>query len=234
MTKETPPPVQENKASSLPLLVGFVLIGVLVLAIALVMALRSQLPEPSLTQDDSGNLRAGEGIIAVEETPVALTNFTLPASTGNDLSLNDLQGKHALVFFGYSNCPDFCPLTLGEFTQIKGNLGDLGDDLYYVFISVDGERDTPQVLAEYLARFDPSFIGLQGNDGVLEPIANEYHLSYTLNTDERDANNRYTVDHTTSTYVIDPMGNLVATISYNSDVESIVAYLEGILTTSAP
>src|SRR5690606_11748871 len=167
------------------------------------------------------------------EPGMELQDFTLPGNKGEDVSLSDWRGDYALMFFGYSHCPDFCPNTLAEFTQIADALGEDAERVRFVFVSVDGERDTPEVLDEYVSRFDPSFIGLQGNDETLGQIAGEYGLQYELHTGDADENGNYAVDHTTYSYLIDPEGRLRAIISYSADDEDITAYIQSLMQADA-
>lgn len=143
----------------------------------------------------------------VVEPPKQLVDFEMPSNTGEDVKLSDFRGKPVLLFFGYTHCPDYCPTTLGEFKQIKKQLGEQGDDVAYVFISVDGERDTPDVLNRYVTTFDPSFVGLQGTSKNLQPIAKDYGLFAKKNTQVESAGG-YLVDHTVVTYLIDKQGQL--------------------------
>src|SRR5690606_8592521 len=89
--------------------------------------------------------------------------FQLKDADGNVRTLEDFEGKVVMMFFGFTQCPDVCPTALVNATQIKSLLGEKGDDLQVLFITVDPERDTPEVLREYTQAFDPSFIGLYGN-----------------------------------------------------------------------
>lgn len=191
-------------------LVGFTLCGVLLVGIAFTLNFRqSVLNAPTATPLPTAT--ALPGVIPLEP-PRELLDFTLSASTGELLSLSDLQGKYTLLFFGYTHCPDFCPTTLATWQRIKAELGDVGEQLNYVFVSVDGERDTPEVMARYMSRFDPAFIGLTGEADVLARIAPDYGMEYTLNKSEGE---NYSVDHTTRTYLIDPQGRLVSVFSFD-------------------
>jgi len=164
----------------------------------------------------------------VVEPPKQLVDFEMPSNTGEDVKLSDFRGKPVLLFFGYTHCPDYCPTTLGEFKQIKKQLGEQGDDVAYVFISVDGERDTPDVLNRYVTTFDPSFVGLQGTSENLQPIAKDYGLYAKKNTQVESAGG-YLVDHTVVTYLIDKQGQLrvfypfgVQPSTISTDVETML------------
>lgn len=161
------------------------------------------------------------GPIVLDE-PKPLTDWTMPSSTGSDLSLSDLRGTYALLFFGYTHCPDFCPTTLGDFKLVKRELGDAASDVSFVMVSVDGKRDTPEVLARYMTTFDPAFIGVSGDGATLDPVAKEYGLYYKLRTDEANGGN-YPVDHTTLSYLVDREGRLIAMYPYEMTPEDIAA-----------
>lgn len=149
------------------------------------------------------------------EPPLRLTDFSLPASTGETLSLSDLQGQWVLLFFGFTHCPDFCPTTLAGFRQMMGLLGD--DPVQVLLVSVDGERDTPEILARYLAQFHESFIGMSGDDETLTTIQEQFGLFYQRFP--REGSDNYTVDHTTRSYLIDPQGYLRMTYAYGTEPE---------------
>lgn len=143
----------------------------------------------------------------VLEPPKQLIDFEMPSNTGQNVKLSDFRGKPVLLFFGYTQCPDYCPATLGVFKQIKQQLGDQGDDVGYVFVSVDGQRDTPDVLDRYVKNFDPTFIGLQGTSDTLQPIAKDYGLYASKGTDDAEAT-QYEVEHSVAAYLVDKQGQL--------------------------
>ncbi len=189
-------------------LIGLLVVGILLVGIVATISLRQSLnaPKPTATP-----IPAPEGVIPLDP-PRELADFTLPGSTGQPISLSSLQGKFTLVFFGYTHCPDFCPLTLAHWKNIRAALGDDAAKVNFLFISVDGERDTPQVMADYLRRFDPAFIGMTGDAATLTTIGPPYGLYYELHKEE-GAN--YSVDHTTQTYLINPQGKMIDVFSYD-------------------
>ncbi|MFQ3661127.1 MAG: SCO family protein [Chloroflexaceae bacterium] len=162
------------------------------------------------------------------EPPVQLSDFTLPSSLGRDLSFSELRGKPVALFFGYTFCPDVCPMTLSELKRVKAELGADGERLHVVFVSVDGARDTPEVLARHLAAFDPGFIGLQGDDATLRRIGPEYGLYYKRNTPE-GTSAAYLVDHSSATYLIDAEGRLRIVYSFGTPPEVIAAGVRELL-----
>jgi protein SCO1 len=152
------------------------------------------------------------------EPPVQIPDFTLPASTGNDLSLSDLEGNYALIFFGFTNCPDVCPTTLAIFRQVKSILGDSSRNVIFLFISVDPERDTPDVIRQYITRFDTEFIGLSGTDEVLAEIGEPFGLQYQRREDQGEA---YSVEHTGRSFLLNSQGDLIRSFAYGTDAEAM-------------
>lgn len=154
----------------------------------------------------------------VIDPPVQLDDFALPASTGETLGLSSFRGKWVLLFFGFTHCPDICPTTLVDYARVMPLLGEAAEQLQVVFISVDGERDTPDVLARYVTRFHPSFIGLQGNPQTLDRIQPQFGLWYEIAA--HDSNTpRYNVDHSARTYLIDAEGRLRISYSFGTEIE---------------
>lgn len=165
------------------------------------------------------------------DPPRELTEWTFRSTRGEPISLSDLRGKPTLIFFGYTNCPDFCPATLGDFKRIKAQLGTRGDDVNYVFISVDPDRDTPAALKQYVEFFDPSFIGLSGDETTLRQIAPEYGLYYQHREIE-GSQAGYFVDHTVVTYLLDREARLVKIYSHQVEPDTIGDDLAAMLAAS--
>ncbi|TVR23400.1 MAG: SCO family protein [Anaerolineaceae bacterium] len=161
--------------------------------------------------------------------PEAITEFTFVAQTGEPLSLSDLSGRYVLLAFGYTHCPDVCPATLLEFRQIKRQLGDLADDVAFVFVSVDPERDTPELLARYMARYDPDFIGLSGDEEGLQTIAPQFGLFWDIREDT-SSRAGYIVDHTASRYLLDTQGQLIRVYSFTTDPRVIEDDIRDLIT----
>jgi protein SCO1 len=132
--------------------------------------------------------------------------FTLQDPDGRDRMLSDFKGKLAVVFFGYTQCPDVCPTTLSALVETKRLLGADGDKLQPIFVSVDPERDTPDLLRAYVAAFDPSFIGLRGSPEATAATAKEFKVFFRKV--EGKTPTSYTVDHTAASYVFDREGRV--------------------------
>jgi protein SCO1/2 len=152
-----------------------------------------------------------------------------PASPAPEIHLNDTQGhpfvlsqakgKIVLVFFGYTHCPDECPLTMAKLKQVISELGPAADRVEVVFVTIDPQRDTPGVLQAYLAKFNPSFIGLTGPLSALEPVWQAYGVYQQTNG--VTAQDAYQVTHSTQLYVIDQNGRLRFTYSIDSTAAEI-------------
>lgn len=133
-------------------------------------------------------------------------DFTLVDHTGKTRSLADFRGKVVVVFFGYTHCPDVCPTTLAELKMVKEQLGPDGERVQVLFVTVDPERDTQDVLARYVPAFDPAFIGLRGDAAATAKVAKDFKVFYQKVRGSRPDN--YSVDHTAGSYVFDPDGRL--------------------------
>ena len=149
------------------------------------------------------------------EPPNPAPALNLTDQTGQPFSLDSLEGKTVLLFFGYTNCPDVCPLTLSDFNAVRADLGDRAEDVAVVFVTVDPTRDTPERMAEYLSFFDASYIGLTGSDAEIAAAAQGYGVYYQAQ--ESDSSLGYLVDHTTGSFVIDPDGNYRLLFAYGTD-----------------
>jgi len=132
--------------------------------------------------------------------------FELPDQFGQKRTLADFKGKVVVVFFGYTQCPDFCPTTLTEWVQVKKNLGPQGELLQAVFITLDPERDKPEILQPYMGGFDPTFLALIPTLEELPALAKNFKIYYKKVTST--SSNSYTLDHSAGTYIYDPQGRL--------------------------
>lgn len=167
---------------------------------------------------------SGQGSLV--EPPRALSDFTLTDQTGQPVSLHELRGKVILLFFGFTNCPNVCPTTLAEFRAVKRGLGADADKLAVVFISVDPEQDTTERLRQYVGAFDPSFIGLRGDQATLARIGPEYDLYYQR---QPLGDGTYTVDHTAISYLIGADGTLRTIYPYGTPAEGLATDVRALL-----
>ena len=153
-------------------------------------------------------------------------DFTLTDHTGKTRALADFRGKVVVVFFGYTHCPDVCPTTLADLKVAREQLGEDGRRVQVLFVTLDPERDTPQLLANYVPAFDPSFLGLYGAPAAIARVAKEFKVFYQKVPGKTPDN--YTVDHTAASYVFDPQGRLRLLVR-PGNVPNLVADLKTLL-----
>ena len=149
------------------------------------------------------------------------TNWRLTDMNGESRSLQDFAGKVVAVFFGFTQCPDVCPTTLFETVQAKKLLGADADKLQVVFVTVDPERDTPELLREYMAAFDPQFLALRPTPEELRTLVAPSFKVYYKRVDSSDGKN-YTMDHSAGTYLIDKKGKVRLHANYGTKPEDLV------------
>ena len=149
--------------------------------------------------------------------------FRLIDQNGEPFSDTDLRGKSFLVFFGFTHCPDVCPTTLFDISEIMRNLGKDADRTAAVFITVDPERDTPAALKEYLSSFDPHVRGLSGDLADIAAVAKAYRVYFKKVPLE---GGDYTMDHTAIVYLMDKNGQFVAPFSLKRRPEEAAADLK--------
>jgi protein SCO1/2 len=154
----------------------------------------------------------------------------LPDADGKPRTLADFKGKVVFVFFGFTQCPDVCPTTMAELAEVRRRLGADAARVQGVFVSVDPERDTGEVLKAYLQGMDPSFVGLRGTLAQTEATAREFKVFYQKVPTK---NGSYTMDHTAGAFIFDPQGQIRLFSRYGMKVEDLTADIQHLLT-SAP
>jgi protein SCO1/2 len=153
--------------------------------------------------------------------------LALTDATGKARDLAEFKGKVVVVFFGYTQCPDVCPSTMAELSQVKKALGADGERVQGIFVTVDPERDTPEVLKAYLGSFDPSFVALRGNLEQTKAAAKEFKVFYAKVPGKTEGS--YTIDHTAGSYVFDPAGRVRLFVRYGSGADALAADLKTLL-----
>lgn len=148
-------------------------------------------------------------------------DFELTDHNGKVRHLADFSGKVVVIFFGYTQCPDVCPTSMGELAAVKKALGADGERLQGLFVTVDPERDTPEVLKAYMENFDPSFLALYTTPDKLAALAQHYKI-YFKKVDGKTATS-YTMDHSAGSYIYDPKGHLRLFTRYGSGVEALTS-----------
>ena len=153
--------------------------------------------------------------------------FTLTDHTGKPRTLADFKGKAVVVFFGYTQCPDVCPTTMAEMAAVMQKLGPLADQVQVLFVTLDPERDTQELLANYVPAFDKRFLGLRGTPEQTAKTAKEFKVFYSKvpGTDPGS----YTIDHTAGSYVFDRAGRLRLFIRHGQGPDPIVHDLRELL-----
>jgi protein SCO1/2 len=155
-------------------------------------------------------------------------DFELTTTDGDPFRLSDHQGKIVLMFFGYTSCPDVCPTTLAEARRVLEGLGDDPDRVKFVFITVDPERDTPEVLGTYVSAFHRSIVGLTGSTDKLAAVRQDYGIFAEKEVLEGSAAG-YIVSHTARVFLVDAEGRLKLSYSFGTPPEDILEDIHHIL-----
>lgn len=147
-------------------------------------------------------------------------DFRLTDHLGKLRTLSDFKGKIVILFFGYTHCPEACPNTLTELALVMKRLGSDADKVQVLFITLDPERDTQALLAQFVPSFNPKFIGLYGTPAEIAETAKEYRLFYSKEPGKSPGN--YTLDHSVGTYIYDQSGRLRLHAAYGQGVDALV------------
>jgi len=154
-------------------------------------------------------------------------DFSLADANGRVRTMADFKGKVVVLFFGYAQCPDVCPTTMTEMAQVKQQLGGDGDKLQVLFVTVDPERDTPDVMRAYMGAFDPSFIALIPTPDQLPALAKDYKVYYKKVDGKTPTS--YSMDHSAASFVYDPQGRLRLYTRYGAGVPAMVTDIKALL-----
>lgn len=226
---------EPDAAQGLPRWVVPLIIGVVLLVgSALVLNALS----PSRAAQNAANSPGGNAAPVVQyqpptqgqriEPPGVINNVTLIDQDGEPLSLEDLQGKPTLIYFGYTFCPDICPTSLADMVRVKRNLGEQADEVNFVFISVDGERDTPAVIKRYLSNFDEDFIGLTEDPAQLRRMAPQFGV-YFEKSEVGGTSAAYLIDHSAAIYLLDEQGRMHTVYGYGIPADVMTADVQAML-----
>lgn len=154
-------------------------------------------------------------------------DFPLPDAHGQQRTIQDFAGKVVVVFFGYTQCPDVCPTTLQELVEAKGLLGAQGDRLQGIFVSLDPERDTPEVLGAYTQAFDPEIVALTGTPAQITAVAKDFKVFFKKVEGKQPGS--YTLDHSAGIYMYDPQGQLRAYHRYGQGAPALAKDAKALL-----
>lgn len=181
-------------------------------------------------------LALGLGLSACTEKPfvgIDITGaeyargFDLTDHNGKRRTLADFKGQVVAVFFGFTQCPDVCPTTMTEMAEVKRQLGEDGKRFQALFVSIDPERDTPEIMREYMASFDPDFLALYADTGALAALAEHFKIYYKK-VDGQTASS-YTMDHSAGSYVFDTQGRVRLYNRYGTPVEGLLGDVQRLL-----
>ena len=151
-------------------------------------------------------------------------HLELPDADGKPRTLADWKGKVTVVFFGYTQCPDVCPTTMAELAQIRKSLGGEGDRVETVFVTIDPERDTPEILKAYVGNFGPGFTALRGSLEQTAAAAKEFNVFYAKVPGRTPGS--YTMDHSAASFVFDTAGRVRLYVPYGGDTKNFAADLQ--------
>ena len=168
------------------------------------------------------------GFTSIDITGADYANaFQLTDHNGQQRTLADFKGKVVVMFFGYTQCPDVCPTSLGELAEAKRLLGADGDKLQGLFISVDPARDTPEVMKQYMASFDPSFLALYTTADGLPELTKRFRVYYKKVDGQTPTS--YTMDHSAGSYVYDKQGRVRLYTRYGSGAPALAGDVKKLL-----
>lgn len=153
------------------------------------------------------------------DPPLEVTDFTLTTGDGKQINLNDFSNKIVLLYFGYTFCPDVCPATLADLASVQKQVDNSGDKLQVLMVSVDPERDTPDITHAYAHNFHPTFIGLSGTPEEITAVTQSYGIY--VERHEGSAQSGYMVDHTARTMLIQD-GAIQLSYPFETPIEDII------------
>ena len=170
---------------------------------------------------------------AVTDPPAPVGDFTLTDQANQPFSLSEFKGKWIALYYGYTHCPDVCPMTLSILRDVKQALGPDGDQLAVAFVTIDPDRDTVDLMGKYVAHFDPSFKALTGTPAQIALAAQPLNVKYDKRPSD-DSAIGYTMAHTAFVYLIDPQFRLRVTYPFSVKAEEITADVQYLMKQSAP
>jgi len=189
-------------------LLSFILVGFVIGALAGAAMLLVNGPHAGRPVESSGTALIGG--------PFSLVG----GEDGETVTDRDFRGRYRLVFFGFTHCPDICPGELQVIAQALDLLGDKAAKVVPIFITLDPERDTPQIMAGYVESFGPNFVGLTGSPEAIAAVAKEYRVTYAK-VENKDSPGDYSVDHSALVYLMDPDGKYLTHFAYGTSAEQM-------------
>ncbi len=156
-------------------------------------------------------------------------DFELVAAGDKTVTEKDFEGKVVMMFFGYASCPDICPTTMAQLTQVKESLGTQADRVRILFVSVDPHRDTPEILQAYVNAFDENAIGLTGSEKQISRLARRYRVAYQIEKPRGEDPGDYEVAHSRGIYIFDATGKARMLASDGESVEKLTTAVRSLL-----
>jgi protein SCO1/2 len=193
----------------------FLVIGAALITISLYVLLSNPLPQKPI---------AGEGG-GINDNDAIGGDFNLIDQNGKAFSSDQLKGKLSLIYFGFTYCPDVCPTSLQKITEVINTTDKYRIDVTPVFITIDPQRDTSELLKEYLGHFHPKFIGLTGTPEEIKKAADKFKVYYARSSSTDPSNSNYMLDHTSFCYLMDKKGKYMKHFYLNSTAEEIIDYI---------
>lgn len=157
--------------------------------------------------------------------PLGQADFKLTDHNGMPRTRADFRGKVVVLFFGYMHCPDICPTTMADLAQVMGRLGSDADRVQVVFVTVDPERDTPELLAQYVQAFHPKFLGMRGDAEATAQAAKSFYVTYL----KQPTTSGYNVDHSSGMFLLDTRGRVRLLARHGQSAEWLVEDIRSLL-----
>ncbi len=192
--------------------------GLTTLALGIALTLGASLSALAQGAAQHTTLTADEPVDAAAVTP----RYLLRTPAGRAVTVDDFRGRFQLIAFGFISCPDVCPTTLLHMTQVLTALGNRAQHVQPLFVTVDPQRDTPEVLAEYTKAFDSRILGLTGSPELIRRAADSFKVFYEKVQEPGDGPNVYTMNHTAGMFLLDPQGRLIAKLGYSLPTDALV------------
>lgn len=190
---------------------------------------RATLPGAGSSADTAGHSAGADSTIHPIRGFLPDLQFELAAAGNKTVTEQDFEGKVVMMFFGYASCPDVCPTTMAQLSQVMNELGSQADKVRIVFVSVDPHRDTPEILQAYVDAFDSHAIGLTGTERQISRLARRYRVAYQIEKPRGQDTSDYEVAHSRGIYIFDERGKARMLASDGESVEKLTAAVRELL-----